>query len=251
VHCPNCGFVVHDPAAAPTGPVPIHYGDRILVLKYAYLGRDPSRWDVVVFKSPDDPSPGSGVVHDELHQAARRHAGETLMILDGDVYVSNAAAPDRFEVQGKPKHVQDALWRIVYDGEFLPRTQPWQPWVVESGGGWDLGTPERPRRDYAFRGAPDGAAGTIRFDAAGVQRPRAFTDWLAYAQFDSGHHNVSDLKLGFLYDRTAGDGPLRVSLRKHDETFTAELTPAAPACFAGPALASARHRAPARPTSVS
>ena len=34
---------------------PVHYGDRILVLKYAYLLEDPKRWDIVVFKSPDPP----------------------------------------------------------------------------------------------------------------------------------------------------------------------------------------------------
>src|SRR5438874_940143 len=59
LNCPNCGLKVpkqnpRDPedendATAP----PVHYGDRILVLKYAYLLADPRRWDVVVFKTPD------------------------------------------------------------------------------------------------------------------------------------------------------------------------------------------------------
>ena len=38
IDCPNCGYTVHDPDDTSIhDAVPIHYGDRILVLKYAYL----------------------------------------------------------------------------------------------------------------------------------------------------------------------------------------------------------------------
>src|SRR5580700_5393508 len=52
--CPNCGYKlpredVDIPNSGATG-APVRYGDRILVLKYAYLLRPPQRWDVVVFK---------------------------------------------------------------------------------------------------------------------------------------------------------------------------------------------------------
>ena len=56
LRCPNCGF--HVPERSPQDPdndgtePPVHYGDRILVLKYLYLFQEPERWDVVVFKSP-------------------------------------------------------------------------------------------------------------------------------------------------------------------------------------------------------
>src|SRR5258708_5148982 len=65
IYCPNCGFRIgdeeladpnHEPDVRPqvvTNP-PVHYGDRILVLKYQYLFQQPQRWDVVVFKAPPD-----------------------------------------------------------------------------------------------------------------------------------------------------------------------------------------------------
>src|SRR5688572_12805795 len=56
VFCPNCGYKLpennrEEPDNATSTP-PVHYGDRILVLKYLYLFGEPQRWDVVVFKSP-------------------------------------------------------------------------------------------------------------------------------------------------------------------------------------------------------
>src|SRR4051794_19498750 len=56
IYCPNCGYKIAaqdplDPDNAADSP-PVHYGDRILVLKYLYLSQHPQRWDVVVFKSP-------------------------------------------------------------------------------------------------------------------------------------------------------------------------------------------------------
>lgn len=236
--CPNCGHRVHD--ADEVGPtVPIHYGDRILVLKYAYLFQQPQRWDVVVFKSPDDPDPyDKDYDPDPPNDAGKTwytinfikrlvgRPNETLMVLDGDVYVSTTGgtSPADFKVQRKPRHVQDALWRIVCDGDFVPRRDAFQPWVVERGAGWDIGAPDHPKRVYTFDANQSGASGTIRFDPA-FNRGRAMTDFLAYAQVQSGHHNVSDVKLSLLYDRQAGDGPLRMRLTKLDDTFTAELTP--------------------------
>src|SRR4051812_8706184 len=58
--CPNCGYRLprfnpSDPQNDGTDPA-VRYGDRILVLKYLYLFQEPSRWDVVVFKSPVEPA---------------------------------------------------------------------------------------------------------------------------------------------------------------------------------------------------
>src|ERR1700677_2371399 len=46
-HCPNCGY-----AFSKGEMQPVRFGDRILVLKYLYIFQQPTRWDVVVFKSP-------------------------------------------------------------------------------------------------------------------------------------------------------------------------------------------------------
>jgi signal peptidase I len=240
IACPNCGHVVQDPNDNNTNapPVPIHYGDRILVLKYAYLLNPPQRWDVVVFKSPDEPTPGTGWYTTNFIKRLVGRPNETLMILDGDVYVSESGGtkPSDFKVQGKPREVRDALWRIVYDNDFVPTAlgerakrnddrEVWvQPWKLVSGGGWDVGTPDKPSRVYTFD-SPQGAptAGTIRFDNS-FNRGRAFTDFLAYAEAESGRNNVSDVKLSMLYERKGGDGPLRLRLTKLDNTYTAELS---------------------------
>ena len=237
-HCPNCGYAVHHPDSGKSEKVPIHYGDRILVLKYAYLLNDPRRWDVVVFKSPDvEPAGGPAPYTTNFIKRLVGTPGETLMILDGDVYVAAAGAgggsapePADFKVQPKPRHVQDALWRVVYDNDFQPRPagpdddplSAWaQPWKAEGDeAGWTLGSAAAPRV-FTFDGPR--SAGTIRFDT-GANHNQAFTDWLAYAQQQSGHHNVSDARLSFVYERTAGDGPLRLQLTKRGDTFTAELT---------------------------
>lgn len=225
--CPNCGLRVSLPDR-----VPIHYGDRILVLKYAYLLSDPQRWDVVVFKSPDRPSDNAGWYTTNFIKRLVGRPGETLMVLDGDIYVSTTGKDNLadFKVQSKPRHVQDALWRIVYDNDFLPRPRDgdgertnWsQPWKQVSGSGWDLGTGEQPSRVFKFNEGQ--AAGTIRFDTE-ANGDDAFTDLLAYAQSESGKNNVSDVMVRFVYERSDGAGPLRVQLTKLGETFTAELTP--------------------------
>ena len=228
--CPNCGLRVALP-----NRVPIHYGDRILVLKYAYLFSEPRRWDVVVFKSPDAPerpSDNTGLYTTNFIKRLVGRPGETLMVLDGDIYVSTNGKENLadFKVQSKPRHVQDALWRVVYDNDFLPRPRnaegertDWsQPWKQVSGSGWDLGTDDQPSRVFTFNGAQ--AAGTIRFDSE-ANDGNAFTDRLAYAQSDSGRNNVSDAMVRFVYERADGAGPLRVQLTKLGETFTAELTP--------------------------
>jgi hypothetical protein len=159
--------------------------------------------------------------------------GESLMVLDGDVYVStdaNAAPEDlsSFRVQSKPRDVQDALWRIVYDNDFLPigktrrEDASWdQPGKVENGSGWNIGTSDQPSRSFSFDATS--GAGTIRFDSD-INKGRAMTDWLAYAQNESGRNNVSDVKLSFLYHRKAGDGKLVAQLTKQDKSFAAEFT---------------------------
>src|SRR5687768_2297755 len=84
--CPNCGLKVPrenpaEPENDATAP-PVHYGDRILVLKYAYLLQDPQRWDVVVFKTPDRQLGVPPYVMNYIKRLVGR-PGESLFILDG------------------------------------------------------------------------------------------------------------------------------------------------------------------------
>jgi signal peptidase I len=267
IRCPNCGFRIgeeefsrpgHEPGAPPqavTSP-PVHYGDRILVLKYQYLFQDPKRWDVVVFKSPDDyPKYQQNFIKRLVGKP-----GESLMILDGDIFTADdpaATKPDQFHIQTKPYVAQEALWRVVYDNDYHPRQIPragdnnkWvQPWTKAPGSdGWDLGNGLPSER--AFRFDNPAGAGAIYFNASanpfytaqGVAQPHTFTDWVGYDvtmyqgpesranTFDSEVNGgsgavVTDLKLKFIYERQDGSGPLRLQMTKLDKTFVAELTP--------------------------
>lgn len=242
-YCPNCKHKVEREQAE--DPY-IRYGDRILVLKYLYIPwiSQPQRWDVVVFKTPQGGSPPYTVNYIKRLIGL---PGEEVMILDGDVYVRT----DRgWEVQTKPRHAQDALWRVVYDNDFRPlevnRQDGWRfPWRA-SGHGWDTGDKTR-AREFTFTNM--GGPGALAFvppprqsgqGAEFDQDARYLTDWLAYNvtfRQDSGdaydtspfytHHlfRTSDLKLSFDYRRLDGDGPLRARLTKYGHEFTAELTP--------------------------
>lgn len=253
--CPNCGYRMQkqpdfEPDNSAVNP-PVHFGDRILVLKYLYLLQHPQRWDVVVFKSPDMPTK-----FDYQQNYIKRligRPGESVMLLDGDVYIApNVPGQDPkledFVVQTKPRKVQDALWRIVYDNDYLPRNAAsgrandtelaWkQPWTQQQGtSGWQPLT----GREFKFNN-PNGA-GELLFDSNANSQTYPLTDFLAYdVTFNQGpgeapdtfyrqaippDDNVSDVRLTFFYQRTgSGEGPIRAQLTKLDHTFFAEFSP--------------------------
>jgi len=269
VYCPNCGYHV---ASGPlrqsrTGPVvrrfatdaggrpivdangnravqavfpggaqpeQVFYGDRILVLKYAYLFNQPHRWDVVVFKSPSSPQ----TYHYQQNFIKRLIGlpGDSLMVLDGDIY--RLAADNSWQIQRKPPAVQDALWRLVYDNDFYPQgltrsdTPPWkQPWAPVSGEGWDLGHSGADGRVFRFSGT---AASTISYDSTANpngQGPNAYLVYDVQQRPEGGNprdgdvNTVADLKLRFWYQRASGEGPLKLLLSKRDHSFIAEIGP--------------------------
>jgi signal peptidase I len=171
--------------------------------------------------------------------------GESLFILDGDVYVGAADAELKdYRVQAKPRPAQEALWRVVYDNDFQPSRPDWhEPWAEAApGSGWKAGAPGHPdsgvmpARVLRFENA--NGAGVLQFQPEANAGNQPLTDWLAYAatkfagsgdSYDSrglvARNNVSDLKLSLFYERHAGDGPLRLQLSKLEQTFTAEFTP--------------------------
>jgi signal peptidase I len=269
LHCPNCGFRVPRrddarPEQDATAP-PVHFGDRILVLKYVYLLRDPARWDVVVFKSPDSDR------RDYSQNYIKRLVGrpnESLVLVDGDIYTGpyDADEPEQFRIARKDRAAQAALWRIVYDHDFQPvppgrprdvtnaanqvvRVEPKFeiPWNLADGTGWK--TDENDRRVFVFD--QSAGAGALRFNSAANPTRHPLTDWLAYdvtvnqssahgtnvrPLFDlferggyvRGQHplsNVSDVKLAFHYHRLGGEGPLRLTLTKLDQVLVAEFVP--------------------------
>jgi len=119
-------------------------GDKILVNKFAYDFRNPRRWDVIVFKFPEDTS---------RNYIKRLVAlpGETLRIQFGDVFING-------EIQRKPWRVQNTLWRRRRNGPDITTERPLnerqlqglqtlrernaEPWVPEDPAAWQLGDNE-------------------------------------------------------------------------------------------------------------
>ena len=260
VHCPNCGYAVPGERPRVAGEdtrwePPVHYGDRILVLKYRYLLAGPQRWDVVVFKAPDNVDKAPRYTTNYIKRLIGR-PGESIVMLDGDIYASTArpegdlADPEdraaflrTFRVQTKPGYVQEALWRNVYDNDHTPHLTPteragdaWkQPWGVAGGGGWDVGQAlpaPQTGRTRVFRFDNPAGTGRVAFDPAANRETFAFTDYLAYDQVGRDANSryvqrnvVGDLRLSCFYTRQAGDGPFAMTLSKRDDVFAAEVTP--------------------------
>ena len=106
--CPSCGYYRQ------TGQrMPVVKGDRIFVLKTIYQFIEPKRWDVVVFKNPTNP--GENYIKRMI-----AGPGETLEIIDGDIYING-------QIARKPPKVQEELWMPVYDNDYQP-AQPKDPY---------------------------------------------------------------------------------------------------------------------------
>jgi signal peptidase I len=115
--CPNCGFetrlleqdgdeLVYDPR------FPSFSGDRILVSKMAYDFAEPERFDVIVFKYPEDA---------KINYIKRLVGlpGETISIIDGDLWVSREGDPER--IVRKPPEKLLAMLQVVHDSRHQPR----------------------------------------------------------------------------------------------------------------------------------
>jgi len=230
VYCPNCGYRI-----APKGDIrPVHYGDRILVMKYLYLLHPPHRWDVVVFKSPDHPQQYN-YTQNYIKRLVGK-PGEWLKILDGDVYVSTDEGKT-WAIQRKPYEVQEATWRIIYDNDHHPVGAPestWQqPWVA-SGAGWDLGKAAASGRTFHFHQGTEGSrhfggenGGAVRFNFHVNANQQSDNDYLVYDGYQGEPKTVSDLKLAAYYQRNSGQGPLHLNLsrqEKRSHRFTVEIT---------------------------
>lgn len=153
--CDNCRY------PASVGDEPSFKGDRILVMKFPYDlpklpgSGGPNRWDVIVFKYPNDP---------ERQNYIKRLVGlpeEDLRVLQGDIQTRPKDAADKpFTIRRKPLFHQRAMQFLVYDDAQRPRKllidagrglyrPEWQRW---SG---DLGWTERTPGVFAIQAKAD------------------------------------------------------------------------------------------------
>ncbi len=156
--CPNCGTELDN-----LGGV-ARTGDRLLVQKNYYLWRTPKRWEVVVFRNPEEPE-----------QAFVKRVvglpGESIEIRDGDVYVDG-------EIARKDDRSQRATRLLVHDSRFQPSDPSWFPrWVPRNEGGRKERRWERDGNGFQYR---DGS-GTLFLAEPVTEQP---IDWLDYKHVD-------------------------------------------------------------------
>ncbi len=220
--CPNCRW---QERTSPTGrggvKLPLRDGDRIVVQGWSYdfggsLG--PRRWDVVVFKNPNQPS----------QNYIKRLIGlpnETIEIIDGDIFVTAPGAAEP-QVARKPVRVQHALWFPVYDHDYIPH-QPgaggYHPhWTArQADSGWQVLDQRRPSFDGLGRSLE-----TIEFAAFDRDSDRIapILDFYGYNAL-SGQPSflVSDARVSADVEMTGGSGFVELSLNKHGDRFFARL----------------------------
>ena len=102
--CPNC--------RAPNSikNAPVFRGDRILVNKFPYELKEPRRWDVVVFKYPEEPKTN-------YIKRLVGLAGETILIRQGDLHRVEKDGEVRVLRKTDP-YKQRELQILVYDNDY-------------------------------------------------------------------------------------------------------------------------------------
>jgi signal peptidase I len=154
--CVNCRY------QARLDEEPSFKGDRILVMMFPYDlpflpgSSPPERWDVVVFRYPEEP---------EVSYIKRLIGlpGETLRILHGDVYIKQPGS-DAFILARKPLRHQTAMQIGVYDDRHRPRAftdrSEWRRWRSWSGD-WHALDPSQSR--YQTEGEPKDQWSELRY----------------------------------------------------------------------------------------
>lgn len=94
-------------------------GDRILVNKLYYRFHPPQRWDVIVFRSPED-------ISRNFIKRLVGLPGDRVQILSGDVIINGM-------ISRKPEYAQEAVWRLVYDQEYPPADLNREVWQGPGG----------------------------------------------------------------------------------------------------------------------
>ena len=177
--CPNCGHVMRlveadGPQVRYDPRYPSFNGDRILVNKFAYDFSEPARWDVVVFKYPED-------AKTNYIKRLVGLPGETVSISAGDIWTNRpGVAP---AIARKPAAKLAAMLQCVHDSRFVAADLRGAGWP-RSWSDWSPPGSETP----AWRSDDDGRsyAVTCSGSAAAMLRYRHYLpsaeDWTALEQ---------------------------------------------------------------------
>ncbi len=111
-------------------------GDRILVNKFAYDFEDPQRWDVIVFKYPNNGK-------QNFIKRLVGLPGESVLIENGDIHTYNTAAEtfDDRQIAGKSPDKLMAMLQLVDDTDYIAEDlikvgwpSRWDQWSGKTNG---------------------------------------------------------------------------------------------------------------------
>jgi len=230
-------------------------GDRILVSKFSYELGDPERWDVIVFKFPNN-------AKQNYIKRLIGLPGETVRVNHGDI-LTRTQDDQPFEIARKPPAKVLAMLQVVDDTRHVPESMAkidwhskWQPWSPgEALREWRSCREDREGMTIAagndeqwFRyrhlipdfndwdAILDGSTKTMR--PPGNNVGELITDFCAYNAFTtedhlrmgvihSGTHWVGDLAIECNVEITSAEGVLILDLVEAGQHFRAELDVAA------------------------
>ncbi|MCG3127656.1 MAG: hypothetical protein CHACPFDD_02523 [Phycisphaerae bacterium] len=221
VQCPNCRFQeiygsIRD-RLQPTA------GDRIIVHGWNFecaplLGASfgPRRWDVVVFKNPNEPE---GTDNNYIKRLIGL-PGDTLEIIDGDIWVNDRIAR-------KPHHTQETLWWDYYDHDLRPRAAGangyFPHWAADAdAAGWQSLDSSAPHFDGLAQNR-----GQIRFltQKGGRVPVCEINDVYGYNWHsrERATSRISDVRLSCEVQFEQGDGFVELATTKAADRFLARV----------------------------
>ena len=229
--CPNCGGMTRltDTSGNYHHEYPPFTGDRIIVEKFAYDFVEPSRWDVVVFKYPEDA---------RVNYIKRLVGlpGETVFIAGGDIWT--ARGDDDPAIARKPPNTLSSMLQCMYDSRHVPESlqaagwpEAWSDWSED--GEQPRWTSDDAGRSFAV--APEAETATLRWrhfvpqDWEGPKsqlsspEPALVGDFQPYNQSPEYVGLHRDRKLGALLDGAHWVGDLALELELESRAATGSL----------------------------
>ena len=235
--CFNCGTDI--PLALRPGQPDPRYpsfnGDRILVDKFAYDFSDPKRWDVVVFKYPED-------AKTNYIKRLVGLPGETVVIAGGDIWTARGDEPAA--IARKPPERMLAMLQCVSDSDHISPElakagwpTAWVDWSAADSGGCQWVTDDAGRSFSAACNGDNSAALRYRhlvpaFDdwrmirAGGrpaAPSPTPINDFQPYNTQPTRLHAVGDLAVECALETRSTSGRVAFDLVEAGERHRVEI----------------------------